>query len=237
MLAGTRILWDGYWSYYELIRIREDSGVKSFNQEYQNNPTDEERQIFKPEHFTWFDDEDISKIDTRKFGAVDVAMGKEKRAYSVIVSGAVNVDTGTLYVYDACMERGHRDVLIDKVVEYTMREEYDGVGVEAQAMQEFIADRMRDRLQNVGYPAYTRLKKIKQHAGARKSMRIEALLPDIQSGKIRFHRKFQNSPEMEQFEMYGMHNHDDFPDAVAMLNLTASEKQAKVSTVKRMNRW
>src|SRR5690625_6016560 len=90
-------------------------------------------------------------------------------------------------------------------------------------MQEFIADRMRDRLQNAGYPAYTRLKKIKQHAGARKSMRIEALLPDIQSGKIRFHRKFQNSPEMERFEMYGMHNHDDFPDSVAMLNMTASE--------------
>jgi len=237
MLEGTRILWDGYWTYYELIRIREDSGAKSFNQEYQNNPTDEERQIFKPEHFTWFDDEDLSKIDTLKYGAVDVAMGKEKGDYSVIVSGAVNVDTGTLYVYDAFMERVHPDILIDKVVEYTMREEYDGLGVEAQAMQEFIADRMRDRLQNAGYPAYTRLKKIKQHAGARKSMRIEALLPDIQSGKIRFHRKFQNSPEMEQFEMYGMYNHDDFPDAVAMLNLTASERQARVRTVKRMNRW
>lgn len=237
MLEGTRILWEGYWSYYELIRIREDSGAKSFNQEYQNNPTDEERQIFKPEHFTWFDDEDLSKNDMLKFGAVDVAMGKEKGDYSVIVSGAVNVDTGTLYVYDAFMERVHPDVLIDKVVEYTMREEYDGLGVEAQAMQEFIADRMRDRLQNAGYPAYTRLKKIKQHAGARKSMRIEALLPDIQSGKIRFHRKFQNSPEMEQFELYGMHSHDDFPDSVAMLNLTASERQARVRTVKRMNRW
>src|SRR5690625_5076152 len=103
MLEGTEILWPGYWSYYELIIIREDSGSKSFNQEYQNNPTDEERLIFKPEHFTWFDDEDLSKIDTLKYGAVDVAMGKEKGDYSVIVSGAVNVDTGTLYVYDAFM--------------------------------------------------------------------------------------------------------------------------------------
>lgn len=237
MLEGASILWPGYWSYYDLMCVRENRGITAFNQEYQNNPTDEERQIFKPEYFTWFDDEDLDKIDTLKYGAVDVAMGKEKGDYSVIVSGAVNVDTGTLYVYDAFMERVHPDVLIDKVVEYTMREEYDGLGVEAQAMQEFIADRMRDRLQNAGYPAYTRLKKIKQHAGARKSMRIEALLPDIQSGKIRFHRKFQNSPEMEQFEMYGMHNHDDFPDAVAMLNLTASERQARVRTVKRMNRW
>src|SRR5690625_7846303 len=103
------------------------------------------------------------------------------------------------------MERVHPDILIDKVVEYTMREEYDGLGVEAQAMQEFIADRMRDRLQNAGYPAYTRLKKIKQHAAARKSMRIEALLPDIQSGKNRSHRKSKNTPEMEKVEKYGQH--------------------------------
>src|SRR5699024_3205598 len=41
MLEGTSILWPGYFTYYELITIREDSGTKSFNQEYQNNPTDE----------------------------------------------------------------------------------------------------------------------------------------------------------------------------------------------------
>src|SRR5690625_6513447 len=105
-------------------------------------------------------------------------MGKEKGDYSVIVSGAVNVDTGTLYVYDAFMERVHPDILIDKVVEFTMREGYDGLGVEAQAMQEFIADRMRDRLQNVGYPAYTRLIYIKNHDCARISMRIEKYIND-----------------------------------------------------------
>src|SRR5699024_4143489 len=43
MLEGTSILWPGYWTYYDLIIIREESGTKSFNQEYQNNPTDEER--------------------------------------------------------------------------------------------------------------------------------------------------------------------------------------------------
>src|SRR5690625_2335380 len=99
MLEGNEILWPGYWSYYELIIIREESGSKSFNQEYQNNPTDEERQIFKPEYFEefWFNDEDLANIDTSNYGAVDIAMGKEKGDYSVIVSGAINNDTGTLY--------------------------------------------------------------------------------------------------------------------------------------------
>lgn len=235
MLDGTDILWPGYWSYYDLILIREESGVKSFNQEYQNNPTDEERQIFKPENFTWFDDADLEAVETSNFGAVDIAMGKQKGDFSVIVSGAVNDETGTIYVYDAFMERCHPDVLIDEVVTHTFDNEYEGLAVEAQAMQEFIADKMTDELQSRGYPAHTRLKQIKHRT--RKELRIEAMLPDVQSGKIRFHRKFKNSPEMEQFEMYGMHAHDDFPDGVSMLTMVAKDTKSKVRTVKRMNRW
>src|SRR5699024_11316788 len=62
MLEGAKILWPGYWSYYELIIIREESGSKSFNQEYQNNPTDEERQIFKPEYRS---EEHTSELQSR----------------------------------------------------------------------------------------------------------------------------------------------------------------------------
>ena len=238
MLEGTEILWPGYWSYYDLILIREESGSKSFNQEYQNNPTDEERQIFKPEYFEgfFFDEDELEQIDTSNYGAVDIAMGKKDRGdFSVIVSGAINNDTGTLYVYDAFMERVHPDVLIDEVVEHTFENEYEGLAVESQAMQEFIADKMTDELQARGYPAHTRLKQIKQRT--RKELRIEALLPDIQKGKIRFHRKFRNSPELEQFELYGMHPHDDFPDSVSMLTMVAKERRSTARTVKRMNRW
>src|SRR5690625_4186299 len=235
MLEGASILWPGYWSYYDLIIIREESGTKSFNQEYQNNPTDEERQIFKPEYITWFDDDELDQIDSANYGAVDIAMGKEKGDFSVIVSGAVNNDTGTLYIYDAFMERCHPDKLIDEVVGHTFENEYEGLAVEAQMAQEFIADKMTERLQAKGYPAHTRLKQIKQRT--RKELRIESMLPDIQKGSIRFHRKVRKSTELKQFEMYGMHKHDDFPDAVSMLTMVAKEKSGSVRTVKRMNRW
>lgn len=234
---GTSILWDGYFTYYELIVIREENGAKAFNQEYQNNPTDEERQIFKPEYFNqfWFDDEDLANIPTLNYGAVDPALGKEKGDFSVIATGAVNQDTGTIYVFDAFMERCHPDVLIDELAKHTYEYQYEGVSVEAQAAQEFIADKMKERLTAMGYPAHTRLKYIKHRT--RKALRIESLLPDIQSGKIRFHKKFKNSPEIEQFEMYGMHKHDDFPDAISMLTMVVGGGQSKVRTVKRMNRW
>lgn len=235
MLEGTSILWSGYWTYYELMCIREDDGIKAFNQEYQNNPTDEERQIFKPEYFTWFTDDDLAEINTLNYGAVDIAMGKEKGDYSVIATGAVNSETGVIYVHDVFMERCHPDKLIDEVVINTFKHQYEALAVEAQAAQEFIADKMAERLEAKGYPSHTRIKQIKHRT--RKALRIEALLPDIQSGKIRFHRKLMNSPMMEQFEMYPLHRYDDFPDTISMLKMVVDVGRSSVRTVKRMNRW
>src|SRR5690606_35706244 len=129
MLSGTEILWPRYFSYYELVVIREENGTKAFNQEYQNNPTDEERQIFKPEYFTWFDDDELANISTLNYGAVDPALGKEKGDFSVIATGAVNQDTGTIYVIDAFMERCHPDVLIDELAKHTYEYQYEGLSV------------------------------------------------------------------------------------------------------------
>ena len=235
MLADVTILWPGYWTYYELIIIREEDGIKTFNQEYQNNPTDEERQIFKPEYFTYFNDGDISDKTMLNFGGIDIAMGKEKGDFSVIGTIARNVETGICYVIDAYMERSHPDVLIKEATEHTLRHQYEGLAVEAQFAQEFIADKLAEALQARGYPSQTRIKQIKQRT--RKALRIESLLPDIQNGKLRFHEKFRNSPELEQFEMYPMHKHDDFPDAIQMAYSIAAETSASVRTVRRANRW
>lgn len=235
MLDGVSILWPGYWTYYELVIIREEDGIKAFNQEYQNNPTDEERQIFKPEYVTYFTDAEIANKELLNFGGVDIAMGKLKGDYSVIGTIARNVETGICYVIDAFMERCHPDVLIRETTEHTLHRQYEGLAVEAQFAQEFIADKLAEALQKRGYPAHTRIKQIKQRT--RKELRIESLLPDIQSGKLRFHEKFRNSPEMEQFEMYPMHKYDDFPDAIHMAYSIAGESSASVTTVRRNDRW
>lgn len=233
MDEGTEILWPGYFTYYELVSIQEDDGIKAFNQEYQNNPTDEERQIFKPEYFSYFNDSEIEDKDLEFYGAIDFAMGKEKGDYSVIVTIAKNVDTGIAYVYDIYMQRVHPDILLDEAVKHTLKYQYEMLGVEAQMAQEWFADKLADELQRRGYPSLTRLRKIKQRT--RKSLRIEALLPDIQSGRIRFHEKYRNSEELAQFELYPMHQFDDSPDCVSMAYTTAIGGQAVVRTTsKRM---
>lgn len=218
MLEGAEILWPGYFTYYDFMVKLEENGTKAFYQEYQNEPTDEERQIFKPEYFQYFTDSDLENKNLSYFGAVDLAMGKEKGDYSVIVTMARNNDTGVCYVVDVYMARCHPDVLISEVVDRTMKYQYDVLAVEAQAAQEFFADILAKELRRHGYPTHTRLKLIKQRT--RKALRIEALLPDIQNGRIRFKRTISREA-MDQFELYPMHKNDDFPDAVSMCYMAA----------------
>lgn len=234
MLEGTKILWPGYFTYYELITIRENDGIKAFNQEYQNNPTDEERQIFRPEYFHYFGDSDLENKHFEYYCGIDIAMGKTTGDYSSIVTIARNRDTGICYVVDWYMERCHPNVLIEKVIEYASKYQYERIGIETQFAQEFIADRLADGLRKRGYPSDTRIKHIKQTTN--KGIRIESLLPDIENGKIRFHHQLINGTEMEQFLMYPMHNHDDFPDSVHMAYTTAQDGEVVFRTVRRRTR-
>jgi predicted phage terminase large subunit-like protein len=226
MLLGTKTLWPQMFTYLDLMKLREENGVKAFNQEYLGNPTDEERQIFKSDDFTFFLESDIRDKDIDYIGAIDFAMGKEKGDYSVIATLARNKSTGICYLVDIFMERVHPDVLLQEAVKRSLKYQYEVLAVESQMAQEWFADKLGQELARNGYPASTRLKQIKQRT--RKSLRIEALLPDVQSGKIRFQRHQREL--LEQFEMYPMHKHDDGPDAVSMAYTATKTKNRVVTT-------
>jgi predicted phage terminase large subunit-like protein len=224
LLSGTQTLWPQMFSYLDLMKLREENGVKAFNQEYLGNPTDEERQIFK--EFVYFNESDLDGKDFDYIGAIDFAMGKEKGDYSAIATLARNKSTGICYLVDIYMERVHPDVLLREAVNRTLKYQYDVLAVEAQMAQEWWADKLGQALSAQGYPASTRLQHVKQRT--RKSLRIEALLPDVQSGRIRF-QKYQRGL-LEQFEMYPMHKHDDGPDAVSMAFTAAKTKNRVINT-------
>lgn len=223
MLRGARTLWPQRFTYLDLMEIRENDGAKAFNQEYLGNPIDEESQVFKPEDMTFYDDAELEGKKLDFVAAVDFAMGKEKGDYSALITLARNRETGVCYVYDVFLERVHPDILLREVVERTLRFQYDVLAVEANQAQEWFADKLAEELQRKGYPSTTRLRKVKQRT--RKALRIEALLPDIQSGRLRFSKKHRLLLEM--FELYPNHNFDDGPDACA------EAFQAAKSRVKR----
>jgi predicted phage terminase large subunit-like protein len=221
MLRGTKVLWPARYSYLDLMKIREESGIKAFNQEYLGNPTDEERQIFKPEYFHFYKESDLRGKKFDYIAAADFAMGKERGDYSALITLARNRETGVCYVVDAYLERVHPDVFLQVIVDKTFEYQYDYLAVEAQQAQEWFADKLSEELKRLGYPAHTRLHKIKQRT--KKELRIEALLPDIQNGRIRFNPKHRLLLEM--FEMYPMHKFDDGPDCLSMAYAAAKSRR------------
>ena len=216
MNEGARVLWGDVQPLWKLMTWKWDNGSKAFNTEYMNNPVDEESMIFNPKLFTYWDEHDPNKAFNHSeyeiTMGVDFAMGKKQRGdYSAIVTTARHRTNGVKYVLDAWGDRVHPNefmqVIVDKVMEY----EPDAVGAEAQMAQEFFVDLLTDELLRNGYPP-ARVKKIQQRQ--RKELRIEAMLPDIESGKLQFCTRHHLL--LEQLERYGQGTHDDVPDALEM---------------------
>ena len=182
----------------------------------------------------YFDDGDIADKDLVPFGAIDIAMGKEKGDFSVIATGYKNEATGTLYVRDIYVKRVHPSTLIAEATAKAMEYQYEKLGIEAVFAQEFVADELSRSLRNAGFMPHLRLEYIKDKTN--KGVRIEGMQPDIISGRMRFHVSLRN--KLEQLIMYPMHKNDDVPDALAMLRKVAKSGTVVVETHQRgRGRW
>jgi len=229
MNEGVVVLWREFQPIWKLMTWKWNNGSKAFNTEYMNNPIDEESRIFAPEDFTYWDDIEPNKTFNRSdfiiTMGIDFAMGKQKGDYSAIVTTATERKSGVHYIIDAYGARITPDKFIEvissKVREFTP----DSIAAEAQMAQEFFVDQLKEHLAMDGYPAHARVKKINQRS--RKELRIESMLPDIESGKIRFKRS--HSLLLEQFERYGQGAHDDLPDAAEMSIRVAKKNNVTIT--------
>lgn len=221
MLEGSEVLWGEAQPLFKLMKWKWTYGSKAFNTEYMNNPVDEESMIFNPEKFTYWDKaKNALNFRTSEFVTVmgvDFAFGKEKGDYSAITVVARHKENDIIYVVDSYLERIQVDGFFDKIVEKVKEWQPDIVAADANAAQEFLAQQLQKRLVAEGYPATTRLKPIKNRT--KKELRIEAMLPDIENGTIRFSQR--HTTLLEQFERYGQGANDDGPDSLNMAVTTA----------------
>ncbi|WP_256704035.1 phage terminase large subunit [Paenibacillus sp. FSL H8-0259] len=234
MERGCVVLWPEAQPIWTLMRWKWDNNAKAFNTEYMNNPVDEESMIFNPESFTYWDGGHLKETlsvyprpadaEFDVYMGVDFAMGKARGDYSAIVVIARHKKTGTKYVIDAFGERIKPDAFLRVIVEKALRYQPNAIAAEAQAAQEFFVMQLKDALKAAGYPSHTRVKEIYQRS--RKGLRIEALMPAIESGEIQFSRK--HALLLEQFEMYPSGTHDDLPDALEMAVSVAKSGRKKV---------
>src|SRR5699024_6286391 len=127
---------------------------------------------------------------------------------------------GVCYVVDVFNKRLHPKEFIEVIIDRVRTYQYTLIAIEAQMAQEFFADTLGDRLQDLGYPAHTRLVPVKQRT--RKELRIEAMSPDVHNGRIRY--KKSQTELIGQYEKYPMVAYDDMVDATEMAYNIATDK-------------
>ena len=231
MEKGAEVLWPSRFPIQFLVLEKMNYGNKAFNTEFQNNPIDEESQIFKPERFKYYDLTMKFNLSEYYVGmGIDFAMGKQRGDYSAIVTTAKHKKLGHIYVVDAFGARIHPDEFMRIIVEKVMHYQPDSIAAEAQMAQEFFVHKLKQELQLKGYPARNRVKEI--HQRTRKELRIEAMLPDIENETIRFNR--DHTLLLEQFERYGSKWHDDLPDA---MEISISTLKSGRKRVRRKPEW
>jgi len=229
MLRGAKVLWPEVQPLWKLMTWKWDNGSKAFNTEYQNNPIDEESQIFNLDKFDYHGGNIDYMSDAYDVSmGVDFALGREKGDYSAITVVARHKESDIIYVIDSWGERVKPTEFIQEIVERVMKYQPTVVAAEAVAAQEFFVDELKKALKAKGYPADTRVKKI--YSRTRKELRIEAMLPDIESGRIKFDRS--HSLLLEQFERYGQGGHDDAVDSLEMAISAVESNNVVVRTVR-----
>lgn len=216
MDKGVEVLWEGRFTYFDLIRIKVDVGSRSFASEYLNKPADAEDAIFKEDQFIYFEDRELKDGNGRPLrldivGFWDIAVGKSDRGdYNAIVTIGVEKGTGLIYVLDAwaskCPMHDALKVAYQKIKEYghkvfvveTISAQYDSY----RQLKEMLT---KSRIYN------TRIKAVTPRT--KKEVRIEQLEPLFENGVIRL-RKHQFLLQ-EMLTQYPHHDHDDLPDALA----------------------
>lgn len=227
MDEGAVVLWPEVQPLWKLMTWKWANGSKAFNTEYQNEPRDEESQVFVADSFRYFDDSDIQPNMPLEYVAYwDVATGKSSRAdYNAIVTLARDRNTGIIYVIDAwakkCPSHAALNVAVDKIRQFG----HNVFAVETIGAGHDMYRQLRERLSKERLYG-TKIKPISHHS-SNKEKRIESLEPLCESGFLRFMR--HHTLLLDQLEQFPTGQHDDLPDSLAgAVDLVGGVKQRRV---------
>lgn len=219
MLEGTDVLWEEKLSYYDLMVIKVSEGEASFNSELQNDPVDPDNATFNQEWFDYYEPEQFD-FKTSEFiiiGANDPSLGKNKKSdTSAIISLALSLKTGYMFVLEASIEKRKPDVIISDVFEMNRRFRRDykkgfyKFGVETVQFQYFFKEVMAALSAELG--EYLPIEEMQ--TSVNKQLRIESLQPVVKNKYLKFCRDHKTL--LKQLEEYPMGKNDDGPDCLQM---------------------
>ena len=201
-------LWPEQWSMDKLIQRKKEMGDYAFAQEYMNDPLPDEHRTFQKKWFKYYTE--LPK-DLIYFMTVDPAIKiGDKNDYTAICICGVDYKEN-IYVAAYKRKRLLPKETIDFMFEFYNRFHCQIIGIEEIGFQEMLRHEFEDQRAERGmYPIVKPLKS----GGRRKGLRIEALQPRFESGKI-FLREGMNELETELLRFPSPRCHDDLIDALA----------------------
>jgi predicted phage terminase large subunit-like protein len=217
MAAGAQVSWPDGRPLLDLMVIRARDGHASFDSELQNDPLSDDAAPFAKAITFW-----VNRLPAWVFyGACDPSLGKHGRGRdpSALLVGGFNRDSGILDVVEARIAKRLPDRIIEDVI--SLQEAWRCLcwAVEAVQFQEFLRTELVARSARRGIPVPARA--FAQHTD--KDLRIESLQPHMANGLIRLHPS--QSTLIEQLRHWPKADHDDGPDALHMLWVTALSRR------------
>lgn len=208
MEAGAVVSWPAVRPLYALMLIRAQNR-DAFESEHQNEPVSGEANPFAEALQYW------AQVPTgcELFGACDPSLGRLNRRGdpSALLVGAFHRPSGRLFVLEASVRRRTPDRIISDIIALQRQHHCRLWAVESVQFQEFLRTELVARSAAAGVPVPAR--GVLPHAD--KGLRIEALQPHCQNGLILL--RPDQRELIEQLRHYPDADHDDGPDALAML--------------------
>jgi predicted phage terminase large subunit-like protein len=207
MAKGAVVSWPDKRPLYHLM-VERYTDRAAFDSEFQNDPISTDDSPFG-EVTPWISEDP----DWLFFGAVDPSLGKtgKGRDPSAILVGGYSRTTGVLDVVEARIARRLPDKIIEDVIALQAQYKCLSWAVEAVQYQEFL----RTELIKRGAARGTPVPAVPVTPHKDKALRIEALQPHVQNGLIRLHPS--QTVLLQQLRHWPKGDHDDGPDALAML--------------------
>lgn len=212
-------LWPARWPMTRLEAKRKEIGSRNFNTEFMNDAANEEEQIFSPNYWRYFRDEDLADLRLDVVGAIDPAIGQKAKNDDTAI-GVIGGANGNYYVLRVRLKKLKVQAQVEEVIA-TCREWPNMLkfGIETIAYQSALKQLVEDvsAEHNLQLPVVA-----VDDISSDKLKRISTLAPLAEQGRIYFPSASSSywTPDVQkcidEFEALGCsaNSHDDGPDMV-----------------------
>lgn len=197
-----------------LKKFENDLGAYMFRCLYFNMPVRSADMLFDPDWFVRWTKCPRQLVITTTVdpgGDPETAQVKGEVDFCVVITTGKDVYTGNCYILDISRKKANPGVLIDMMIEHYKRWHPVVMGIETVAFQRSILYWLRERMMAEGINI--NIEKLTNNKRS-KAMRIQGLIPVIQSGRLKFRQADQLL--IQELVEFPLGAHDDMADCLAM---------------------